>query len=272
MQAFRHTPLWRQAQGAREYQHSFGCLSGILLAAALIGLFDGLIAQMRQGANELEFLAGQTLTVSGPAVLKNPVISDLVVRFAPECAPFAFKLEGFYTGYWFGNGMWRGQIHALPESEPGTYDLRIAFKGTPAGTAQNYRLKLFESVTALRAGSLSWIRRYLDVNPFILAAWSGVAGIAFGIITYLFGSRYSRFLGRLGLAEIYAIDARTGVICCLAQKALAPNPGNECAVLDRRGNRLGEARVLNWKKGKIWLAFAGANKLPAGALIHLGAC
>lgn len=272
MQAFRQNPLWRQAQRARWNQHFFGCVSGILLAAALLALFDGLIAQLRQGGNELEFLPHQAMTVSGPAVLKNPLASDLVARFTPAGAAFVFELEGFYTGYWFGNGMWRGLIRALPDAAPGTYYLRISFKGASARTAQNYSLKLYENAAAMRAASLSWIRRFLDVNPFILAAWSGAAGLVGGILTYFFGSKYSMRLAQLGLAEVYAVDAKTGSICCLAPKSLAAGAGAERAVLDKCGNTLGQARVLSWKKGKMWLAFNGANRLPSGALIHLAAC
>ena len=272
MGAFEQDAPWRAAQGARRRQHVFGLVSGILFAIALAALLDGLIAQMRQGSGELEFLPGQVLTVSGPAVLKNPLASDLVARFTPAGAPFVFDLEGFYTGYWFGNGMWRGIIRALPEAESGAYALRISFRGASARTAQTYGLKLYADAAAMRAASLSVIRRYLDVNPFILAAFCGLAGIACGIATYFFGSQYAGRLAALGLAEIYAVDKKTGSICCLAPGGRAPAPGSGRQVLDSGGNVLGEARTLSWKKGRLWLEFAGADRLPAGALVCFGDC
>lgn len=269
MQALKENPLWLRAGSYRNSQRFFGIISGILLACAMIALFDGLLAQMRQGANELELLPGQALTLSGPAVLKNPLASDLVAAFRPAGAPLEFELEGFFTGYWFGNGMWRGKIVAEPGAEAGRYELRISFKGASARTAQNFVVKIFENMTALRDASLSLIRRYLDINPFILAASCGLAGIIAGILTYLAGSRYVKLLLELGLAEIYSEE--NGVICCLVPKSMAPMPGNERELLDSSGNSLGKARVTGWKKGRLRLVARPGQDIPARAIICLAA-
>ncbi|MBD5539470.1 MAG: hypothetical protein HDQ94_05695, partial [Desulfovibrio sp.] len=178
-------------------------MSGILLAVALLGLFDGLLAEMRTGTSQLELLPGESLTLSGPAALKNPVSSDLVARVTPPDAPLRFTLEGFFTGYWFGNGMWRGEVMAEPDAAPGSYGLRITFRGAVGQAPQVYTLVIHEDATARREASLSFLRRWLDVNPFILAALCGGAGVALGAATYAFGRRHVRLLAALGCSEIY---------------------------------------------------------------------
>lgn len=267
MQASRQDGAWARACEFRKYQHLFGCISGILFAIALLALLDGLIAQMRRGANELELLPGQVLTISGPAVLKNPLASDVMARFTPAGAPFIFDLEGFFAGYWFGNGMWRGTLTAMPDAEAGNYGLVITFKGASARTAQQYELRIYGSSAAMREASFSFLKRWLDINPFILAAWCGSVGIISGVITYFCGIRYGKHILELGLAETYSYGDSS--IFCLVAREFAPAPGSAVRILDGKGYTLGVAHVERWKKGKLWLSFSGEFVLPPGALISL---
>lgn len=269
MRALQENPLWQNARTNRKYQHILGTVSGIFLAVALFALFDGLLALMRKGTNELEFIPGQSLIISGPAALKNPVNSDVIARFTPEGAPLSFELEGFFSGYWFGNGMWRGKILADMTAEPGEYEARISFKGAPAQSAQMYRFLVFADHAAMRAASLSWIRRYSGINPFVLSAWAALAGVLCGMATYWFGRRFAQYLTRLGLCEVYSADAATSSIWCLVSKRLAPQPGLARMILDADGNIFGEARSISWQKGKLKLSVLDEREIPHGALVCL---
>ena len=265
--------LWHAAALARRRQHALGLVSGILLAVALLGLFDGLLAEMRAGANQLELLPGESLTLSGPAALKNPVTSDLVARVTPPDAPLRFTLEGFFTGYWFGNGMWRGEIAALPEAAPGRYGLRITFRGAAGQAPQVYTLIVHEDAAARRAASLSFLRRWLDVNPFVLAALCGGLGVLLGAATYAFGRRHVHLLAALGCSEVYRAgmageDVR---LWCLAARGAAPRPGTVRMVLDREGAIIGEARVEQWRKGSLELTLLDGRPVPEGCLVCLRA-
>ncbi|MBD5416819.1 MAG: hypothetical protein HDR50_03995 [Desulfovibrio sp.] len=263
--------LWQAAALARKRQHSLGLVSGILLAVALLGLFDGLLAEMRAGTNQLELLPGEGLTLSGPAALKNPVSSDIVARLSPPDAPLRFTLEGFFTGYWFGNGMWRGEVRAEPDAAPGTYGLRVTFRGAVGQAPQVYTLIVHEDAAARREASLSYLRRLLDVNPFVLAALCGGLGVLLGGATYAFGRRHVRLLAELGCSEVYrAAPAGAGLrLWCLAAKAMAPRPGTLCPVLDADGAAIGEARVEQWRKGSLELTLPAAQALPEGSLVCL---
>lgn len=263
--------LWRSAAQARARQHGLGLISGVLLAVALMGLFDGLLAEMRAGANQLELLPGEAATISGPSALKNPVNSDIVARFTPPDAPLRFTLEGFFTGYWFGNGMWRGEIRADPEAAPGSYGLRVSFRGALGQAAQNYTLVIREDAVAQRAGSLSFLRRWFGVNPFLLAAFCGGLGVLLGAATYAFGRRHARLLAAMGCSEIYRMGCADGTcrIWCLAAGPLAPRPGTVRMVLDPAGTIIGEARVEQLRKGSLELTLLDAEALPPGSLVCL---
>ncbi|WP_297048795.1 hypothetical protein [uncultured Desulfovibrio sp.] len=263
--------LWRSAALARARQHRLGLISGLLLAVALVGLIDGLLAEMRAGTNQLELLPGEAATVSGPAALKNPVTSDLVARFTPPDAPLRFTLEGFFTGYWFGNGMWRGEVRAEPEAAPGRYGLRVSFRGALGQAAQNYTLVIREDAAAQRAGSLSVLRRWFGANPFLLATFCGGFGVLLGAATYAFGRRHARLLAGMGCSEIYRVGRADGTwrIWCLAAGPLAPRPGSVRMVLDPAGNIIGEARVEHLRKGSLELTLLDAQAPPHGSLVCL---
>lgn len=263
--------LWRSAALARARQHSLGLISGLLLAVALMGLADGLFAEMRAGANQLELLPGEAMTISGPSALKNPVAGDITARFTPPDAPLRFSLEGFFTGYWFGNGMWRGEVRAAPEAAPGSYGLRVTFRGALGQAAQSYTLVVREDAAAQRAGSLSFLRRWFGVGPFLLAASCGGLGVLLGAATYAFGRRHARLLAGMGCSEIYRVDSSGGTcrIWCLAAGGPAPRPGSVRMVLDSAGNGIGEARMEQLRKGSLELTLLDARTPPPGSLVCL---
>ena len=250
-----NTPLWQACRQARRRQRLVGKISAFLLAVALLGLMDGLLAEMRTGSNQVDLLPGEAISLSGPSALKNPLDSDVLIRFKPENAPLHFNLEGFFTGYWFGNGMWRGGVHAEPQAEPGSYELRVSFKGAAGQAEQPFVLVVWADEAAQRAGSPSYIRRIADWNPFILAAWSGALGIVCGVGTYLLGRRYLRLLTELGCSEIFRVSRNSPPcrIWCLASGPKAPRPGDLRMVLDADGRPLGEARAEKLHKGVLEL-------------------
>lgn len=265
------TPLWNACRQTRQRQRLVGKVSALLLAVALLGLIDGLLAGMRAGSDQVEILSGQAVPLSGPSALKNPLNSDVQVRFTPENAPLHFNLEGFFTGYWFGNGMWRGEVRAEPQAEPGSYELRLSFKGATAQSAQKFVLVVWADEEAQRAGSLSWIRRITGWNPFMLAAWCAGLGLVCSALTYLLGRRYFRLLTQLGCGEVFRVSAE-GAPChiwCLASGPGTPRPGEARQILDAAGQPLGEARAEKAHKGVLELVMLDDVPVLPGCLVCL---
>lgn len=267
MRAIQKHPLWAKAKIDRKRQKFLGYISGIFFAVALVALFDGLLAQMRTGNNELSLLPGEAITISGPAAIKNPVSGDVIIRFMPEDAPLVFNLEGFFTGYWFGSGMWRGKVEAFIDAPPGKYEMRVSFRGASAQNAQNYIFSVYENASAMRMASHSFIHRLFVVNPFILAAHAAGVALFFAIGTYYFGRKYDAALKILGLAQIWTSNGKE--VTCLAPNSLSPKQGNIRMVLDSDAHIIGEAHAESWQKGKLRLQLTEAMQLPPGALICL---
>ena len=254
---------WQNCLQTRSRQRYWGALCALLLGFALLGMFDGLQGLARSGAEIIEILPGGSVSISGPLTIKNPVTSDLKAQFSPENPALAYNLEGFFSGYWFGNGMWRGSVRADAAAESGSYNLKVAFKGAAASTAQIYTVIVHADEVAMREASTSYLRRITGYNPFVLAAGFCGLGLLTGVMVFRLGSKYIRQLTDLGCGEIVRVQhapagseqAQPGRIWCLLYGLRAPAKGTACAVYDAQGVPLGTARAEEAKKGTLELNF-----------------
>ena len=103
---------WQNCLQTRAKQRYWGALCALLLGFVMLGMLDGLQGLARSGADVIEVLPGGSVPISGPLTIKNPVNSDLKAQFTPETPALVYELEGFFSGYWFGNGMWRAAVRA----------------------------------------------------------------------------------------------------------------------------------------------------------------
>lgn len=263
--------LWQASRKIRSRQRGLGRLSAFLLAVALVGLIDGLLAQMRTGSDFLELLPGDAMVLSGPLPLKNPVTSDVQAQFLPGNAPLHFRLDEFFAGYWLGNGMWRGTLTAEPLAEQGSHALRVWFRGTAPSTAQTFNVRVWEDETARRAGSASFIRRFTGWNPFVPAAACGIIAVLCGCRVYVLGRRYAHLAAALGCGEVFRLRMEEGGcrLWCLLYGLKAPPAGQACTVLDAQGNALGEAEVDAQRKGVLELLMRAPEGVLPGSLVCL---
>lgn len=263
--------LWQASRKIRSRQRGLGLLCAFLLAVTFAGLIDGLLAHMRTGSDFLELLPGEVLVLSGPLPLKNPVTGDVEAQFLPENAPLHFRLDEFFAGYWFGNGMWRAELTAEPLAEQGAYALRIRFRGKAPSTEQTFTVRVWEDATARRAGSASFIYRFTGWNPFALAAICGVIALFCGCCVYLLGRRYGRLLAALGCGEVFRLRLEDGGcrLWCVLYGLKAPPAGQTCMVLDARGKALGKATVEAQRKGVLELLMREPEGVLPGSLVCL---
>lgn len=258
---------WALLRKLRMGQKWLGNIAAIFFAIALAAMADGLIAGMRAGSTRLEMLPGEQLAISGPAAVKNPLPSDVVARFNPPDCPLEFQLEGFFTGYWFGSGMWRGIISASAEPSHIACQLAVSFRGMPSKSAQNYEINIFENARDMQNASLSLMRRFMGIQPFQLAAACAFAGLLLGILTYGFGRVYVKKLLLNGLIPVYS-PAPDGVsFLCVAARSAFVAGQKSYPVFDEVGWKIGEASALDWSKGKWRLAMSNAFVPPDGSLI-----
>lgn len=255
MQTFLDADTWDACQNIRRRQRRLGTVCALLLAVALLGLVDGLQGLMRSGSSTLEMLPGNVVALSGPLTVKNPVTNDIEVRFTPPDAPLIFNLEGFFAGYWFGNGMWRGTVGAENGAEAGEYQMRVMFRGAAAATAQNYTVVVRADASDMRDHATSFAQRLTGCNPFVLAAAFVGLALMVGVSVYRQGSKLIRKLVRLGCGEVVRVqEEKDGLrLWCLLFGTRAPYEGTVCAVITTDGRVLAQARAGTAAKGALQL-------------------
>lgn len=266
MESLTARPGWQEAVGFRKIQRVAGLCSGVLLACALLALFDGLLAQMRAGSNQVDLVIGESLIISGPVPVKNPLPGDLKLRCQPDNA-LEFKFDGFYTGYWFGNGMWKGSLSAAKDALPGNYELTISFRGASAQTRQNFNVALFADDSAKRSASLSLIQKLGAMNPFILAAWLGGAGILTGLVTYLAGTRFTRLCRQMLLLEVYRLESASGDFACLYRNTRKLSQAQTYPVFNDRGIYMGDSTFTGLQKGDALFRCAPGLRIRPGYIV-----
>ena len=274
------TPLsfWQTLPALKERQRRTGLLAALVLGLAVLVLADGLQGLMRAGSSHLDIIAGQGTMLSGPIGIDKPRDSDLLVSVAPEGAPLAFRLDGFFASYWFGNAMWRGEIVAEHGAAPGTYTLSVRVRGTPANATQRYEITVWSDAARLRQGSFSLTVSLLGFNPFWLSGILACIGIVPGLLSFLCGRRIVRLLWQAGFSEVFRTAPQKDgslLLWCPGSRKEGPAEGALCEVVDAGGRRLGRARLE--KKAATcmeWRLAAGdlpASGLPESCYVRLSA-
>ncbi|MBQ7607561.1 MAG: hypothetical protein IJU76_06280 [Desulfovibrionaceae bacterium] len=239
--------LWRRRR-ARLFL--IGRISAVFFFLAAVALLDGVQALLRTGHDEIRMIAGESEGISGPCPFQNPVASDLVLRI-PEDAPLTFELEGFFTGYLIGNGMWRGNLVAQKGAQTGVWRVTAFFRGLPEG--QRFHVSVFADREAMQESSPSFLLRF-GCEPFFAATLLFLAGLFFATVTFVLGRRNTVLLRDLGFSEIFRAQIKGDSVSlwCSAEGA-SVRVGEQSLVLDAEGHTLAHARVIRSEKNVFTL-------------------
>lgn len=180
-----------------------GWIAMLVFLAGFAILVDGLAAEMRRGPNRLDVTANSETALSGPIPVKKAELEDFYVQGNSPDGQVKLVLDDFFASYWFGSGMWRGRLVVGDNPGLGEYPFVIEFKDAPARSAQQYKMVVWPTMDALRAGSESWVMRHLDWNPFGLAAIVIPCALLLGLLNFLLGRRWAHSLAALGYGEVF---------------------------------------------------------------------
>ena len=140
----------RTAEATAALGHSLGLLArarrcglvcSVLFGLAALAVADGLQMLMRHDFNKLDIIPGETVALSGAMPLGAESHTQLVFTFEGAPGLRFTPLESF-KGFWFGGLMWRGEVVAAADAEPGRAVLTIidrvpAKKVASAATGRN---------------------------------------------------------------------------------------------------------------------------------------
>ncbi|MCR4666406.1 MAG: hypothetical protein K5657_03830 [Desulfovibrio sp.] len=256
---------WSLWQNRRRRQSLVGKISAFFFLCAALALLDGLQTLVRTDASEIWLIAGNSEGVSGACPFQNPVQSDIEATFMPKDAPVSFELEGFFSGYLIGNGMWRGTVSASSNATTQDCSLTVSFRGMTEG--QRFRLRLFASPEDREHASPSFILRFFGLEPFIAAAFLAGTAFLFGFVSFLLGRANLSLLQDLGHAEVFrtaSVEPEEVRLWCSANGRTDLRPGQILSVLNGSGESLCEGVVKHVEKNVLCLS------VPVGIPVHPG--
>lgn len=276
-----------------------GLWSALVLAMAILALLDGLQAVVRGSAYQLNMLAGERESVSGPCPAVSPSPADVLVQMEPETAPLLFHFEAFFSSYWTGTGMWRGVIEAGEVEQNQRCMVRIGLRGIPAKPVE-FEVCLWESAAARQAADPSFIYSMLGIRPFFAALGLAVVGLSIGLWSFSQNRRVQRSLRELGYHEIFRTKLVQGhefrqmfgrglhptpqtrisegsrpspagtesalLLWCLPFTP-PPRVGEICRITDAEGRPLAEAIARQQGKAALELRLLGEARVTPGCMV-----
>lgn len=218
----------------------------ILLAVSLLSLADGLLAQMQRGVNRIDGIPGGIYSVSGPMPPNTERVEDFVVDGGSRDGQVVLQPQALYSGYWFGGGMWRGEVKLGDVPTVGSYIFSVR---DPNGEKQNpalvFEVVVWPDAETMRAASFSRIERWLDRDPFVSAACVLPFGLFAAFVDFLLGHLWARRLREEGCGEIYKlkpIDDGFEATCEIG-RAMGVSSGMACRIMRRDGSLVGDGVV-----------------------------
>lgn len=247
-----------------------GWIAMLVFVAAFASLVDGLVAEMRMGMNRLDMLPGTETAVSGPMPVKTAEPGDFYVQGNAPDGQVRLVLEGFFSSYWFGSGMWRGHFAVGDTPGIGDYPFVVEFKDAPPRSAQTFYVVVWPDAEALRAGSFSFVYRESGLKPFVVAPVMGGIGLLLGVINFLLGRYWTGRLKAAGCGEVYKI-AQGGndlidVTCGIgADGGLVE--GQECVICRPEGRPVARGRVTRCDSRHATLALPADSGVMSGDVV-----
>lgn len=188
------------------------CLvAGIL---AFSGIFDVLVSSYRRPSNSLDVITGSSVDINGRLYGSAKASSDLMYQSTNPDLKLEFD-QKLYSGFWFGEGMWRAKVAAPQNLQSGTYRISIKYPDLknikPKDLKKfeklsNYTINVYEDAKALQAGSFSMITRTTGVSPWIVFAVFFPMILIGGAANYKISSILEFIMAENGQAEIYRIS------------------------------------------------------------------
>jgi hypothetical protein len=191
----------------------FGRICILASIIAIVGIFDTLISSYRKPNNDLDIITGRSLEVVGKIYGNVKSINDIgFTSNSPELT-ISFD-EKLFSGYWLGEGMWRGELNANSYLQPGKYSIKIIFSDLSDIKPEKlekleklctYTVNVYSDAKTLRQSDLSFIKRFTGISPWSISiAFLPIILISGGLVFIVSGKIYAD-MAQKGFAEIYRV-------------------------------------------------------------------
>lgn len=188
------------------------CLIAGLLAFSAVS--DILVSSYRKPANSLDVVTGSTVDINGRLYGSAKSVSDLQYSITSSDLKLEFD-KNLYSGFWFGEGMWRGKVVAAGTIQSGSHTIRIRYPDIKDikpkdlekfNKLSSYTINVHEDTKALHAGSYSVFTRLSGLSPWVVFGVFFPLILIGGALNYRISGILEKIMVKNGQAEIYRIS------------------------------------------------------------------
>lgn len=192
----------------------FGRISIIAVIIVIIGILDALVASYRKPANDLDIITGRSSEIIGKLYGNVKNINDIGFTSDSPYLKLIFD-EKLFSGYWLGEGMWRGEIKTDYSLLPGKYQIKIIFNDISnikpddrikVEKLSTYTVNVYSDAKALRQSSLSFIKRFTGISPWSIAIVFFPIVLISGALVFVISGRIDTDMAQHGFAEVYRVS------------------------------------------------------------------
>jgi len=134
-----------------------------------LSILDAVVAGFRQPARVFDLLPGTSSGISG--IMAEKVESTGEISYTVGSELIRLSIDSIQKGHWFGDNMWQGRIMVSPDTGEGEYSLTVGVDGIKKLKPPiNFLVRVHKDYASYRHSFKSFIKRYLDISPWILAA------------------------------------------------------------------------------------------------------
>lgn len=245
-------------------------LAALFCGVAVLGLLDGLVAQLRTPANLLHTLPGTTVPLDGPAPAAAQVPADLTAKDDTR-RPEALKVQvtDLHRGYFLGAHRWRGTLTVSPDLPPGRYALAVFAAQNPGQGGAVFGVVVHPDQESLRRSSLSLLQSHLDLSPWKLSLGCVPLILAAFALVFFMSQRLEGLLAGQGLAEIYRVVRKEGFLEVAFGLGTdhGVGPGQRLKLLGPDRRQVGEVEVRESSPRDSWGVIGADQEVTPGFLV-----
>ncbi|MBU2622395.1 MAG: hypothetical protein KKD92_08780 [Proteobacteria bacterium] len=183
---------------------TIGKVAAFLCVLLCLSILDAVIAGFRQPARVFDLLPGTSSGISGLMAEKVESTGEISYKVSSEL--IRLSIDSIQKGHWFGDNMWQGRIVVSPDSGEGEYSLTVSVDGIKKlKPPLNFLIRVHKDYASYRHSFKSFIKRYLDISPWILAAYFFTFVLPAFVYVFFLSVKIENQMAKQGKAVVYRV-------------------------------------------------------------------
>ncbi len=181
-----------------------GKITALLCVLLCLSILDAVIAGFRQPQRVFDLLPGTSSGISG--LMAEKVDSTGEISYTVGSELIRLSIDSIQKGHWFGDNMWQGRVIVSPDAGEGEYSLTVGVDGIKnLKPPLKFLIRVHKDYASYRLSFKSFIKRYLDISPWILAVSFFTLVVPAFVYVFFLSVKIETQMAKQGKAVVYRV-------------------------------------------------------------------